>query len=162
MPDLELRKAISSREGGDLEEAESLLSYVLAESPEDSEANYQMACVCDLQGRERKALPYYSRAIAGGLSGEARASAFLGLGSSHRALGEYAKATEVLRRGMLEFPEERALQVFLAMALYNTGEHRESVEILLRNLIETTSDAGIKSYEEALDFYASRLDETWS
>ncbi|MGB3681898.1 MAG: tetratricopeptide repeat protein [Rubrobacteraceae bacterium] len=162
MPGLELRQAISLREGGDLEETESLLSRVLVELPDDAEANYQMACICDLQGREREALPYYSKTIAEGIAGEARVSAFLGLGSSHRALGEYAEAVEVLRRGVSEFPGERAMQVFLSVALYNAGKHRESVETLLRNLIETTSDAGIKSYKEALDFYSSRLDETWS
>ena len=153
---------MSLREGGDLEGAESLLSRVLAEAPDDAEASYQMACVLDLRGAEREALPYYSSAIDAGLCGKERASAFLGWGSSHRALGNYAEAVEVLRRGTSEFPVDRAMQVFLAVALYNAGEHRESVGILLRNLIQTTTDAELKSYGEALDFYANRLDEIWS
>lgn len=51
------------------------------------------------------------------------------------------------------------MQTFLAMALYNVGEHRRAVELLLENLVETTSDPGIRSYERALRFYAGRLDE---
>ncbi len=51
------------------------------------------------------------------------------------------------------------MQTFLAMALYNIGEHREAVELLLKNLVETTSNPGIRSYGRALRFYAERLDE---
>lgn len=156
-PEVEL--AASLRESGDLDEAASLLSRVLAEAPDDPDANYHMAWLYDVQGREREAVPYYVRAIDAGLSGTDRASAFLGLGSTHRALGEYVEAVDVLRRGVAEFPDDRALQTFLAMALYNAGKHRESVELLLGNLVATTSDPDIKSYERALTYYAGRLDE---
>ncbi len=136
-------------------------SRVLEEDPEDAEANYQMAWLCDLQSREREAVPFYERAIAGSLSDEERSGALLGLGSTHRALGEYPEAVEVLRQAVSEFPEDRAMQAFLAMSLYNAGESREAVELLLKNLVETTSDAKIKSYARALVFYADRLDEVW-
>jgi tetratricopeptide (TPR) repeat protein len=157
----ELESAIRLRESGDLEGARYLLSGVLAEAPDDAEANYQMAWLCDLQGREREAVPYYVRAIAGGLSGDERSGAFLGLGSTHRALGEYPEAVGVLRQGASEFPEDRAMRTFLAMALYSVGDYREAVELLLKNLVETTSDPKIKSYEKSLSFYADRLDEVW-
>ncbi len=157
----ELQSAIRLRKGGDLQRARSLLSRVLAESPDDAGANYQMAWLCDLEGREREAVPFYVRAIAGRLSAEERAAPLLGLGSTHRTLGEYPEAVEVLRQGVSEFPEDRAMQTFLALALYNAGECREAVELLLKNLVETTSDPRIKSYERALSFYAGRLDEVW-
>lgn len=158
----ELETAVRLRESGDLRGADSLLSRVLAEDPEDAEANYQMAWLCDLQGREREAVPYYVRAIAGSLSDEQRSGALLGLGSTYRALGEYPEAVEVLRRGVAKYPKDRAMQTFLAMALHNAGESREAVELLLKNLVETTSDSSIQSYERALSFYADRLDEVWS
>ena len=157
----EVESAIRLRESGDLEGAKSLLSRVLQENPDDAEANYQMAWLCDLLGREREAVPFYKGAIAGDLSDEERSGALLGLGSTHRALGEYPEAVEVLRQGMSEFPDDRAMQTFLAMALYNVGEHREAVELLLDNLAETTSDPQIRSYARALAFYAARLDEVW-
>ena len=157
----ELESAIRLRERGDFQEAGTLLARVLEKAPEDAEANHQMAWLYDVQGCEREAVPYYARAIAGGLSGEQRRSALLGLGSTYRAMGEYPEAVEVLRQGVSEFPADRAMQTFLALALYNTGEHRQAVDLLLKNLVETTSDPDIRSYEKALRFYAGRLDEVW-
>ena len=52
------------------------------------------------------------------------------------------------------------MQVFLAMALHNLDEHEQAIEILLRNLAETSSDPEIASYIEAISYYARRLDET--
>jgi tetratricopeptide (TPR) repeat protein len=157
----ELESAIRLRDVGDYQEAESLLTRVLADSPDDAEANHQIAWLHDLQGREREAVPFYVRAIAGDLPDEERRGALLGLGSTYRALGEYPEAVEVLRQGVSEFPADRAMQTFLAFALYNVGEHRQAVELLLKHLVETTSDPGIRSYEKALRFYAGRLDEAW-
>jgi tetratricopeptide (TPR) repeat protein len=149
------------REIGDFQEVESLLTRILAESPDDAEANYQMAWLYDVQGREREAVPFYVRAIAGDLSDEERRGALLGLGSTYRALGEYPQAVEVLRQGVTEFPADRAMQTFLALALPNIGEHRQAVDLLLKHLVETTSDPGIRSYEKALRFHTGRLDEVW-
>jgi tetratricopeptide (TPR) repeat protein len=157
----ELESAIRLREIGDYREAESLLSEILAESPDEAEANHQMAGLYDVQGREREAVPYYLKAVAGELPGEERRGALLGLGSTYRALGEYPEAVEVLRQGVSEFPADRAMQTFLALALYNIGEHRQAVDLLLKHLVETTSDPGILSYEKALRFYTGRLDEVW-
>jgi tetratricopeptide (TPR) repeat protein len=157
----ELESAIRLRENGDFQEAGSVLARLLQEAPEDAEANHQMAWLYDVQGCEREAVPYYARAIAGDLSGEQRRSALLGLGSTYRALGDYQEAVEVLRQGVSEFPADRAMQTFLAIALYNIGKDRQAVDLLLKNLVETTSDPGIKSYEKAFRFYAGRLDEVW-
>ena len=155
----ELESAIRLREVGDYQEAESLLVRVLVESPDDTEANHQMAWLYDVQSRERKAVPYYVRVIAGDLSVEERRGALLGLGSTYRAMGKYPEAVEVLGQGVSEFPADRAMQTFLALALYNVGEHRQAVDLLLKHLVETTSNPGIRSYEKALRFYAGRLDE---
>jgi tetratricopeptide (TPR) repeat protein len=157
----ELESAIRLREVGDFQEAESLLARVLEETPDDAEANHQMAWLFDVQGREREAVPYYARAVAGDLPDEERRGALLGLGSTYRALGEYPEAVEVLGQGVSEFPADRAMQTFLALALYNIGEHRQAVDLLLKHLVETTSDPGIRSYEKALRFYTGRLDEVW-
>lgn len=149
------------REVGNFQEAESLIARVLEETPEDAEANHQMAWLYDVQGREREAVPFYVRAIAGDLPEEERRGALLGLGSTYRAMGEYPEAVEVLGRGVSEFPADRAMQTFLALALYNVGENRQAVDLLLKNLVETTSDPEIRAYEKALRFYAGRLDEVW-
>jgi hypothetical protein len=60
-----------------------------------------------------------------------------------------------------EFPHNRALQTFLAMALYNTQHYKEAMELVLTNLLETTSDEKLQYFKRGLLYYASHLDETW-
>ena len=157
----DLTRAFRLRKEGRAEEARTILLELAAERPDDPRVQYQCAWVHDSLGREREAVPFYERAIAGGLSGRDLEGAFVGLGSTYRSLGEYRRAVETLREGVARFPENCAMEVFLAMALYNLGEHREATESLLRTLSETSADGGISAYKEAILFYAGRLDETW-
>ncbi len=157
----DLTRAIRLRKEGRAEEARAILLELVAEKPDDPQVQYQCAWIHDSLGREREAVPFYERAIAGGLSGRDLEGALVGLGSTYRSLGEYGRAVETLREGVARFPESRAMEVFLAMALYNVGEHREATESLLRILAETSADRGISAYKEAILFYAGRLDEIW-
>ena len=155
-----LDNAIRLREAGELEEARAVFLELYERDSEDPVVNYQCAWVHDRMGREREAIPFYERAISNGLSGADLEGAVLSLGSSHRALGEYEQAVRVLRDGTSRFPENRAMRVFLAMALYNVASHREATALLLHALAETSSDAEIRAYGEAISFYADRLDDT--
>jgi tetratricopeptide (TPR) repeat protein len=148
--------------GGEHDEAERVLLGLLEERPEDARANYLMASLCDRRDQERRAVPFYRRALAASrdLPEEDLAGAYLGLGSTYRVLGEYEDSRRVLREGLKRFPADRALSTFLALALYNLGEHREATSTLLKNLVETTVDPGIRLYGRALAYYADRLDET--
>jgi predicted Zn-dependent protease len=158
MPDT-LERAIRLREAGELEEARTVLLELLRMNPDDPAVAYQCAWVHDRMGREREAIPLYERAIERGLSGGDLEGAILSLGSSYRAVGTPAKAAEVLRGGVARFPRNRAMQVFFAMALHDLDENVQAMEILLRNVAETSSDPEIASYKEAISYYASRLDE---
>jgi tetratricopeptide (TPR) repeat protein len=154
-----LERAIRLRKAGELGEARAVLLKLLERNPEDPDVNYQCAWVHDRMGLEREAIPLYERAIERGLSGGDLEGAILSLGSSYRAVGNPAKAAEVLRGGVARFPHNRAMQVFLAMALHDLDEHVQAMEILLRNLAETSSDPEISAYKEALSYYANRLNE---
>lgn len=170
-----LAKAIQLRETGRarqdqtmLEEARTLLLELAATYPNEAEITYQTAIVHDNLGLEREAVSFYTRVLEQELSGSDTATtlmkrerAFLGLGSTYRVLGEYQKAEETLQRGLKEFPQSRVLQIFLAMALYNTQKHKEAMELVLTNLLETTSDETLQYYKRGLLYYASHLDETW-
>lgn len=163
-----LAEAIQLREMGRarqdrtiLEQARTLLLDLVAAYPEDAEIAFQTAVVHDNLGLERESIPFYLRALERGLSEPDLERALLGLGSTYRALGEYHKAEEVLRRGVQEFPHNRALQVFLAMALYNTGHYKEAMELVLTNLMETTSDERLQYFKRPIVYYATHLDETW-
>ena len=170
-----LAEAIQLREMGRakqdqaiLEEARTLLLELVAAYPDDAEITYQTAIVHDNLGLERASIPFYIQTLEQGLSGldtatklMKRERAFLGLGSTYRGLGEYLKAEETLRRGLSEFPQSRSLQVFLSLALYNTQQYKEAMELALTNLLETTSDESLQYYKRGLLFYAAHLDDTW-
>jgi tetratricopeptide (TPR) repeat protein len=157
-----LAEAISLREGGKLEQARALLLDLVAEHPDNSTVNYQCAWSHDVLGLEHEAVPFYERAIALGLGDDELEGALLGLGSTYRCLGEYQKASETLSRGATQFPGQRSFEVFLAMALYNTGAHAQAIERLLRALAETSADESIQRYKRAILFYSDKLDQIWT
>jgi tetratricopeptide (TPR) repeat protein len=156
-----LTTAIRLREAGKHEEARQMLLDLLKSHPDDPQANYQCAWVHDTLGLEREAVPFYEKAIAQGLSEEELPGAMLGLGSTYRCLGEYQKSAELLRRAAQMYPGRGEFQLFLAMALYNLGDCRQALELLLKSAAETSQDPGIKRYRRAILFYAEHLDETW-
>ncbi|WP_049578744.1 tetratricopeptide repeat protein [Streptomyces sp. SBT349] len=159
--DERLARAVRLRERGANEEARAHLLALAAEVPQDPEVAYQTAWVHDRLGLEAEAVPFYERALAApGLSDEDRLGALLGLGSTYRTLGRHAEAVATLRSGAAEFPGDGALRTFLAMALYNTGEHHEAMRLLLTLLADTSTDPEIRSYREAIEMYARDLDAT--
>jgi len=157
----ELATAVRLRESGEHQEARRLLLELSATYPDDPKVQFQTAWVHDALGREREAVPFYERALELGLSGAERSGALLGLGSTLRTLGEYDKATATLQQGVEEFPEMRAMEVFLAMSLYNQGAYHEAMQRLLQVIVDTADDESIYAYERAINFYAENLDETW-
>lgn len=133
---------------------------LLQQQPHDPEIQYQTAWTYDSLGEESKAVPHYEAALAGGLVRD-REGAFVGLGSTYRCLGQYEKARRIFDQALVEFPQNRALQVFRAMTLHNLGEHESAMSHLLVLLVDTTSDPAIRSYEKALRFYSDKLSQTW-
>ena len=138
-----------------------MMRALVDQAPDDAAINYQCAWTHDKAGLEEDAVRFYEKALALGLEGEDLRGAMLGLGSTYRALGRYDEAVELLGRGSERFPEYREFEVFLAMALYNTGESREACRLLLRTVAETSSSQGVDRYRQAILFYADHLDETW-
>ncbi|MFJ3903603.1 tetratricopeptide repeat protein [Streptomyces sp. NPDC090025] len=158
-----LSTAVALRTAGHREEAKDRLLALAARFPDDAEVAYQTAWAHDVLGLEADAVPHYERALAAGtpsaLSAEDRRGTLLGLGSTYRTLGRYADAVATLRRGTEEFPDDGALRAFLAMALYNTGDHHDSVRLLLQLLAETSTDPSVRKYRAAVEYYAQDLDK---
>ncbi|HVA37094.1 MAG TPA: tetratricopeptide repeat protein [Candidatus Dormibacteraeota bacterium] len=151
-------EALEALESGRAEEARPAFVELLRAHPDDPQLNYYAAWAHDSLGLEREAIPFYRRALANGLTGEERASATLGLGSSLRWLGAYDEAIDVLEQGTREFPDDRALKVFLAMAYYNMAREREAMEMVLTELAESSADERIRRYRRAIEHYARDLD----
>jgi tetratricopeptide (TPR) repeat protein len=153
--------AIKLREAGKLEEAKALLLDLVKQEPHAPSIWYQIAWVHDVLELEREAVFYYRKSLELGLLGEERQGALLGLGSTYRTLGKYDESKRVLEDAMKEFPERREFQVFYAMVQYNLKEYGKAMEILLKQLSETTADGGIQSYKKAILFYSDKLDQLW-
>lgn len=149
------------RREGRQEEALALALRAAEAAPGDAELRFETACLHDSLGLEAQAVPHYRAALHGQLSAASRRGALLGLGSTLRTLGRFAEALDVFEQGVAEFPEAADIQVFRAMALHNLGRGKEALELTLRLLAATTSDAAIRSYREAIELYAQDLDRTW-
>ena len=156
-----LKEAIQLRTDKRYTEAEAILSELHANYPDNALVNYQFAWLCDVQGKEKEAVPYYEIAIKNGLEGDDLQGALLGLGSTYRTLGDYEKSVKTLRQGMILFPDANEFRVFLAMALYNVGDSKEAVSSLLKLLIDVSEDRGIQRFKRPIALYAEDLDRTW-
>ncbi|MGP4065984.1 tetratricopeptide repeat protein [Oceanobacillus sp. M65] len=156
-----LQKAIELRETENHKESNQILIELVKDYPKNASINYQCAWSFDLLGEEAKAVPFYEKAIELGLEENELQEAILGLGSTYRTLGEYEKSKLTLQKGLEAFPHNKAIQTFYSMTLYNLKEHSKAMKLLLRCLVETTSDEKIISYKRAIHFYSDKLDETW-
>ena len=157
-----LNKAIKLIEAKQYEEAQTILRSLLDAFPQDATIHFYYATTYDSLGLERKAIPYYEKAIDYGIEGELRQRTFIQLGSIYRCIGEYEKAANMLEQGLEEFPDNLALQAFLAMTLYHLKDEKRAVAMLIHALVAASSDPWIKTYEKALIFYADHLDEVWN
>jgi tetratricopeptide (TPR) repeat protein len=119
--------------------------------------SYQIACTYDRVGKERKAIPFYQKAIQQGLIGDELKSAYLGMGSSYRAIGRYAPANQTFRKGIKRFPEDNAMKVFYAMNLFNLKKYQQAMEILLNLIVLTSHDKQIQNYQTGIEFYSNKL-----
>jgi tetratricopeptide (TPR) repeat protein len=156
-----LNIAIKLREAGKFEEAKTLLLDLVKQEPLAPSIWYQIAWVHDVLEFEREAVFYYKKSLELGLLGEERQGALLGLGSTYRTLGLYDESKHVFEEAMKEYPERREFQVFYAMVQYNLKEYDKAMEILLKQLSETSVDEGIRSYKNAILFYSDKLDQLW-
>lgn len=157
-----LEKTKKLRTEGSFEKTMEHLQQVLTEQPNNAAVHLQIAWTHDALGKENDAVPSYEKAIDLGLQGEDLKDAFLGLGSTYRCLGEYQKSKNIFEKALVAFPKFRPFRVFLSLTLYNLGEHSKSMEFMIKELVETTSDTSIRDYERALLFYSDKLDEIFN
>ncbi|MDN4083881.1 tetratricopeptide repeat protein [Paenibacillus polymyxa] len=153
-----IAKVSDLRRTGQAMEARELLLKALEQEPKEAELWYQTAWTHDVLGMEREAVPFYEKSLGMALAADSRRGAILGLSSTYRVIGDYAKAKAWLDTGMNEFPDYRPFRVFYAMVLYNLGEHGKAMEGLLMELAETTADITLQEYSRAIQYYADKLD----
>ncbi len=155
-----MKKAIEARQSGNTGESIRILKELIAQYPGSGILYYQCAWSHDVSGLEEEAVEYYEKALRHGLNDEDSIGAYTGLGSTYRALGKYEKSKEVLEEGIKKHGD-RAMTVFYSMTLYNLGESKKAMELLLGQLCDTSSNESIQSYANAIKYYSRDLDRTW-
>lgn len=158
----DLQRAIALRKAQQYEASNNLLVQLAAQYEHDATIQYQCAWSFDVLGEETKAVPYYEKSIALGLTGEELHGAYVGLGSTYRTIGDYMNVQRVFEAGLRAFPNSYALHTFYAMVLYNMGAHPKAMELLLHVVAKTSNDEHVRAYERAILFYSDKLDETWT
>jgi tetratricopeptide (TPR) repeat protein len=158
---MSLIKVQALRQTGRHEEARMLVVSLAAQEPGNAELQYEAACVHDFLGDESGAVPYYLAALDGCLPDDQARGAYLGLGSTYRALGEYERAEETLSAGLLRFPGANDLKVFLAMVWHNQGKSGAAVETLLQVIAQTSDDKYVSQYRNAIALYARDIGRNW-
>lgn len=157
----DLERAIHLRESGQLEEARTLLLELINQEPMNPSVWYQCAWVHDVMELEREAISYYKQSLELGLQEEERQGAYLGLGSTFRTLGMYDEAQLIFEEAIRKYPERREYRVFYAMVRFNQNAYSEAMEILLKQLADTSNDKGIQDYKKAIIFYSDKLNRIW-
>ncbi|MGB2521621.1 hypothetical protein AYI83_19140 [Shewanella algae] len=156
-----LRKAIELREQGKFSESRMLLIPLIDIDEVKARAHLHIAWSYDNQGYESDAVVHYEAALSIGLEADELFDAIFGLASTLRSLGEYSEALALFERAVVSFPEKVEVKPFYAMCLYNVGEHKKAMEILLNLLIDNTDAEDILNYQRAIRLYAMDLDRTW-
>lgn len=153
----ELDAIVGARAHGQFNQLLPRLQDLDARHANVAEIAYQIAWTCDTLGRHEQALTAYEKAIALGLPPNELSNAYVGLGSTLRALGQFERSAEVLRAAKLQFPDNRELDVFLALTLHAGGKHADALQLALETLIETTEDPGLTAYGRAIRHAAAKL-----
>lgn len=156
-----LRRARELRQADELEDSQEVLLTLLQEYPDDPEVLFEVGGAFDVMGHESEAIPFYRQAIEAGLEGAELHECLICLGSSHRNVGEFSEAIDVLEDAAEQFPENRSSRAFLALAYYSDEQYEKAVRVLLELLLETTDDDDILAYADTLDFYKDNLNEVW-
>jgi len=147
------------RSEGKFAETIAFLGEVRDLKPNDASVFLQIAWTHDALGKETDAVEPYEKALELGLVGDDLESAYVGLGSTYRSLGDYENSKRVFEMAIAEFPQNGAVKAFYAMTLYNLGQNEKAMETLIKELVTSSIDPRVKAYGKALVFYSNKLGE---
>lgn len=153
----ELAAIVGARAHGQLQEILPRLRALDARHPNVAEIHHQLAWTLAVLEKPADALPHYEKAIALGLPPNELSGAFIGLGSTLRAIGQFERSAEVLRSGASQFPDNTEFAVFLALTLFAQGRQADALRLVLDTLCDTTEEPGLTAYQRAIRHAASQL-----
>jgi len=128
-----------------------------AEAPDDVLARVAAAYACDRAEREAEAVAHYDAAWALGVPIELRRRFLVGYGSTLRQVGRLEESVAVLGDACGADPGYPAYKVFLALALFSSGERTASVATLLDAVLDVAGGSSLDGYERAIAEYQRQL-----
>jgi predicted Zn-dependent protease len=128
-----------------------------AEQPDDVEARVAAAYALDRAGREEEAARHYDAAWALGVPERLRRRFLVGYGSTLRNVGRLEESVALLGDASVADPGYPAYKVFLALALFSSGERTAAVATLLEAVLDVAAGASLDGYEEAVAAYQREL-----
>jgi tetratricopeptide (TPR) repeat protein len=139
--------------------ADALLAAreLVSRFPDNARAHFVLGGTFDFQDREAEAVPPYQRAWELGLRGDDVPRFYVQYGSTLRNIGEFDESVRVLQEGRERFPEDCAIQAFLALALFSAGDTAAALATALTLLLENAEAVNMSGYDRALREYVAEL-----
>ncbi len=131
--------------------------YDASVASDDPQAHYLLARAFGAVGQHRKAADHFERAIDGQLGERQDTEAVLAYTATLRSLGRYFRAAQVLRCAISRHRNNELFRALLALTEYKLGMYRESVDRLVRLLVETTTSGEIQRFTSLLLHYSEGL-----
>jgi len=120
------------------------------ENVNDAFAWLRSAFAFDRLGYEERAVPLYSKAISIGLKGEDLRDALVCLGSSFHTLKRFNEAIRALQQAARKFPRDRAVSLFLALALLDAKRSGEAVKLLGQMSLKISGGSEVDRFRRVL------------
>jgi len=142
---------------GRFEEALEIAHGLVSRFPDNPGAYFVLAGTFDFQDRGAEAVSPYQRAWELGLSGDDVPRFYVQYGSTLRNVGQIDESIRVLQEGRERFPDNAAIQAFLALALFSAGRAADALATALLALIQNADGVDLHGYARALREYVAEL-----
>ena len=142
---------------GSVDDALRTAQELVERFPDSARAHFILGGTLDFQGRERDALAPYQRAWQLGLGSDDLPRFYVQYGSTLRNVGTSGEAVRVLQEGRERFPDDAAIQVFLALAFFSAGRAAEALALALSMLTEGAAAIDLHGYDRAVRDYIAEL-----
>jgi hypothetical protein len=151
---------VDSDVDADLDSDLDLILERAAERPDDPETRVAAAYACDRAGREAEAVRHYDAAWSLGVPERHRRRFLLGYGSTLRNVGRIEESVALLGDASAADPAYPAYKVFLALALFSSGERSAAMATMLDAVLDVAGGASLDGYERAIgEYHREFLDE---
>jgi predicted Zn-dependent protease len=130
---------------------------LVADEPENVEAQIEAAYANDTAGFERAAIAHYDAAHRIGVPAGERRNFLVGYGSTLRNVGRADDAVAILAQAIADDPSYAPFHAFVALALHSAGHPRAALAAMLGCALDVARPGAFDRYERSLGEYHREL-----